>query len=165
VTGVGAECGASALFDERSRGNLKKVSEMGAGAGNACAPLVPLGSRPERRLRGGRARPARFGASLRDTCRVGVGRLGASLSVTRAFCPRMISPRPKLSRGALRAVADDGGGRLAILPVVLDECTPEVALIAFRVTLDTFERHVRLQFRVLWASRRACLSASFSWAP
>ena len=33
MTGVSAECGASALFDERSRGNLKRVGEMGAGAG------------------------------------------------------------------------------------------------------------------------------------
>jgi hypothetical protein len=97
-----------------------------------------------------------------DTCRLDVGRLGAPPSFARAVCPRKISPRPKFSRGAPRAVADDGGRRLVILRVVLDEGSPEVALIAFRATLDTFERHVRLQFRVLPTSRRVSLSAR--WA-
>jgi hypothetical protein len=92
----------------------------------------------------------------------GPGPLGAPLSFARAFCPRKISPRPKLSRGAPRAVADEGGGRLVILLVVLDEGSPEVALIAFRATRDTFERHVRLQSRVLPASRRVSISASFT---
>jgi hypothetical protein len=83
---------------------------------------------------------------MRDTCGLGAGRLGAPLSFARALCPRRIAPRPKLPRGAPGAVADDEGGRLVIIRVVGDERSPEVSLIAFRATLDTLERHMRLLF-------------------
>jgi hypothetical protein len=75
---------------------------------------------------------------------VSAGRLGATLGLAEALCPRRIAPRTKLTCGAPRAVADDEGGRLVIIRVVRDEGLPEVALLAFRATLDTLERHMRL---------------------
>jgi hypothetical protein len=60
----------------------------------------------------------------------------------------------KLPRGAPRAVAGDEGGRLVIIRVAGDHGSPEVALIAFRTTLDTLERNIRLSFRGLRALGR-----------
>jgi hypothetical protein len=92
----------------------------------------------------------------------GGGRLVAPLSFATAFCPRRIAPRPKLPHRTCRAVAEDLG-RLVLL--VRDEGSPEVALIAFRPTLDTLERHVRLLFPVGGASQSVSLAPRFRSSP
>jgi hypothetical protein len=84
---------------------------------------------------------------------VGAGRLGAPLSPAKAFCPGRIAPRPKLPHRTHRAVAQNLG---RVVLVVDDEGSPEVALIAFRATLDTLERRLHLLFRV--GGPRATLS-------
>jgi hypothetical protein len=73
---------------------------------------------------------------------VGARRLGAPPSLATGFSRRRITPRTKLPHGAPRAIADDEGSRLVIIRLVRNEGSPEVALIAFRTTLDTSERHI-----------------------